>query len=178
MMMKILETKRTILRELTTNDAQFNLDLLNEPSFIKFIGDRGVRTLEQSANFIETRYQKSYRENGFGLYLVERKPETGTADPLIPIGICGFVKRDNLPFPDIGFAFLNQFEKNGYGFETAEAVLEYGKANLDLKRVLAITTQENESSVKLLEKLGFAFERLIRMTPDDEELNLFSIDLS
>jgi len=180
MAVKILETERTILRELTETDAEFMLDLLNQPSFIKYIGDRGVRTLEVAAEFVTTRYQKSYRENGFGLYGVELKsqiqnPKSKTQNPLM--GICGFVRRVELPFPDIGFAFLPQYEKQGYAFETASAVMRYGKETLGLKRVLAITTQDNAASVRLLEKLGFGFEKLVKMPSDEKELNLFAKDL-
>ena len=165
--MKILETERLILREIVESDDEFILDLLNQPSFIKYIGNRNVQNLEQSREFIETRYRKSYADNGFGLYAVELK-ETGES-----IGMCGFVKRDTLPDADIGFAFLPQFERKGYAFESADAVMKYGREVLNLKRVLAITTQNNESSIKLLEKLGFTFESLIKMPHDAEELNLF-----
>lgn len=165
--MKILETERLILREIVESDDEFILDLLNQPSFIKYIGDRNVRNVEQSREFIESRFRKSYAENGFGLYLVELKEDR------TPIGICGFVKRDTLPNADIGFAFLPQFERKGFAFESAEAVMKYGREKLNLERVLAITTQNNESSIKLLEKLGFKFERLIKMPYDEEELNLF-----
>ena len=189
--MKILETERLILREIVKADAEFILDLLNQPSFIKYIGDRNVRTLDQARDYIESRFTKSYAENGFGLYLVELKAAFRILDdaPLsdkkseirnpksnleLPIGICGFVKRDSLPDADIGFAFLPQFERKGYAFESADAVMKYGKEVLGLKRVLAITTQDNESSVKLLGKIGLKFERLIRLPYDDEELKLFS----
>jgi RimJ/RimL family protein N-acetyltransferase len=166
--MKILETERLILREIDERDAEFMLDLLNQPSFIKYIGDRNVRTLEEARDFIETRYRKSYRENGFGLYAVDLKETKET------LGICGFVKRDTLPDADIGFAFLPQFERKGYAFESAEAIMKYGRDTLNLKKILAITTQDNESSGRLLEKLGFKFEKLIKMPHDAEELKLFS----
>ena len=177
--MKILETERLILREIAENDAEFMLDLLNQPSFIKYIGDRNVRTVEAAREFIETRYRKSYAENGFGLYAVElkagavRNPQLRSPNPLI--GICGFVKRDTLPDADIGFAFLPQFERQGYAFESASAVLRYGKEKLGLRRVLAITTPDNESSGRLLAKLGFAFERLIES--GGETLRLFSVNI-
>ncbi len=179
--MKILETERLILREIVEADDEFMLDLLNQPSFIKYIGDRHVRNLEQARDFIENRYRKSYAENGFGLYMVElktefdaenQKPETKNQTP---IGICGFVKRDTLPDADIGFAFLPQFEKKGYAFESAAAVMKYGTDVLGLKRVLAITSLDNESSGRLLEKLGFKFDGLI--DSGDEELKLFSSDV-
>jgi len=165
--MKILETERLVLREIAATDDAFILDLLNQPSFKKFIGDRNVRNLEQSRDFIETRYRKSYADNGFGLYAVVLK-ETNEA-----IGMCGFVKRDGLPDADIGFAFLPQFERKGYAFESADAVMKYGREHLGLNRVLAITSQNNESSMKLLYKLGFKFDKLTRLPNDAEEINMF-----
>lgn len=190
--MKILETKRTILREIVGDDAEFILNLLNQPSFIKYIGDRNVRNVEQAREFIENRYRQSYREHGFGLYTVELKAEfdapngecladLAIGDPKSEIenraiGICGFVKRDSLPDADIGFAFLPQFEKRGYAFEAATAVMLHGKETLKLARVLAITTVDNASSQKLLEKIGFRFEQLISPSDDSEKLKLFSTD--
>lgn len=165
--MKIIETERLNLREIVETDDAFILDLLNQPSFKKFIGDRNVRNLEQSRDFIETRYRKSYADNGYGLYAVELRKTSE------PIGMCGLVKRDGLPDADIGFAFLPQFEKKGYAFESAGAVMKYGREVLGLKRVLAITSQNNESSMKLLGKLGFKFEKLINLPNDTEEVNLF-----
>ncbi len=172
--MKILETERLILREIIETDDEFVLDLLNQPSFIKYIGDRNVRTIEQAREFIENRYRQSYREHGFGLYAVELKSEI--PNPKSQIGICGFVKRDSLPDADIGFAFLPQFCGKGYALESANAVMKYGRDVLGLARVLAITSQDNESSGRLLEKIGFKFERLIKMPHDTEELKLFSSD--
>jgi RimJ/RimL family protein N-acetyltransferase len=165
---KILETERTILREIVEADAEFILDLLNQPSFSKYIGDRNVRSIEEARKFIENRFRQSYREHGFGLYAVEIK-ETNA-----PIGICGFVRRESLPDADIGFAFLPQYEKKGYAFESADAVMKYGREVLGLKRVLAITSQNNENSGKLLAKINFKFERLIELPHDAEELKLFS----
>ncbi len=162
--MKILETERLIIREIIESDAEFILDLLNQPSFIKYIGDRNVRTVDEAKNFIETRYRKSYEDNGYGLYLVELRT---------PIGICGFVKRDNFPNADIGFAFLPQFEGRGYAVESAAAMMKYGAEVLGFDQVLAITTQDNESSGRLLQKLEFKFDELIEM-PNGEVLKLYS----
>ncbi len=165
----ILETERLVLCEVTADDDAFLLDLLNQPSFKQFIGDRGVRNLDQAREYISTRFTKSYRDNGFGLYLMELKEDT------TPIGLCGFVKRDTLPHPDIGFAILPQFEKLGYSFEAASATMRYGKEELQLARVLAITTLDNDNSGRLLEKIGLKFERTI--ISGDESLKLFSINL-
>lgn len=169
--MKIAETIRTIIRHLTVDDADFMLELLNQPSFIKYIGDRNVRTVEQARDYIETRFIASYKKNGYGLYLVKLKENN------LPIGINGFVKRDTLPDADIGFAFLPQFCGQGYAFESSVGVMDYGKNILGLKRVLAITTQDNESSGKLIEKVGLKFEKLIKQPHDENELRLYSIDL-
>jgi RimJ/RimL family protein N-acetyltransferase len=163
----IFETDRLIIRELdSARDAEFVFELLNTPKFIKYIGDRGVRSVEQAADFIENRYRRSYCDHGFGLYAVDLKADA------VPVGICGFVKRDTLPDPDIGFAFLPEFEGCGYGFESAQAVLQYGRDVLGITTVLAITSQDNEVSGKLLEKLGFGFSRLVDM-PDGEVLRLY-----
>ncbi|MCY7345071.1 MAG: GNAT family N-acetyltransferase [Pyrinomonadaceae bacterium] len=166
--MKILETERTILREIVETDDEFILDLLNQSSFIKYIGDRNVRTVEAAREYIESRFIESYKTFGFGMWAVELK-ETNAA-----MGICGFVKRDSLPDADIGFAFLPQFEKRGYAHESAAAAMKFGADGLKLSRVLAITSQNNLSSHKLLEKIGFRFERLISLPNDAEELKLFS----
>ena len=143
---------------------------MNEPSYLKYIGDKGVRTVTDAEQFIENVARKSYRDNGFGHYIVELR-DSGT-----PIGTCGYVKRDELEYPDIGFAFLPQFCKQGYAFESARAVLSHGFDAFGLKNISAITTQNNENSGKLLAKLGLEFERLIEM-PSGEKLKLFTIGL-
>jgi [ribosomal protein S5]-alanine N-acetyltransferase len=156
------------MRELTLDDAAFILDLLNQPSFKKYIGDRGVRTVDEAREYAETRFIKSYRTNGFGLYLVELKTDSS------PIGICGFVSRETLPAPDIGFALLPQYEKQGYAFEAASATMDHGRETLGFTRVLAITTTDNEGSRRLLEKIGLKFESEIET--GGEVLNLFAAD--
>ncbi|MEP6849618.1 MAG: GNAT family N-acetyltransferase [Acidobacteriota bacterium] len=165
--MIILTTDRLVVRELDPGiHSEFVNELLNTPKFIKYIGDRGVRSAEQAADIIRDRYIRSYRENGYGLYAVERKTDS------IPIGICGFVKRDTLPEPDLGFAFLPGSEGHGFGFESSRAILQYGRRTLGINTVLAITSQDNEVSCKLLVKLGFQFIGLIEM-PDAEKLRLY-----
>ena len=169
--MKILETERTILRQVTETDAGFILDLLNQPSFIKYIGDRNVRSVKQASEYIESRFIGSYKQFGFGMWAVELKENITT------IGICGFVRRETLPGADIGFAFLPQFFRNGYAFETAEATMRFGREKLNFNHILAITSLNNDPSVRLLEKLNFRFERLIKISDDAEELKLFSANL-
>lgn len=166
--MKVLETDRLILRKLTPDDAAFILELLNEPSWIRYIGDKGVRTLEDAKNYIVTGPMKMYSQLGFGLFLVERK-EGST-----PIGMCGLIKRDTLDNVDIGFAFLSGYQTQGYGFESASAVLKYGHDQLNLQRILAITSIDNHASSSLLEKIGMKYERTIIL--DKEELKLFAFE--
>jgi RimJ/RimL family protein N-acetyltransferase len=163
---KIFETDRLIIRELDAEtDADFINRLLNSDKFIQYIGDRNVRTTEDACDFIRDRYRKSYEDHGYGLYCVELKDGT-------PVGMCGFVRRETLPAPDIGFAFLPEFEGKGYGFESANAMMKYGRERLGFSEVLAITTLDNEASGKLLEKIGFAFDKNID-TPEGETLRLF-----
>ena len=169
--MIVLETERLILRGLTVADADFILALLNEPSFLRFIGDKKVRTVEDAERYILNGPVASYERHGFGLNLVELK-ETHT-----PIGICGLLKREELPDPDIGFAFLPDFWRHGFAFEYAAVVLKDARERLKLERILAITNQDNEASIKLLQKLGLEFERLIKMSTDSVELFLLATDL-
>lgn len=170
--MKILETERLVLRRLTEGDADFILRLLNEPSWIRFIGDRGVRTLEGAREYIARGPAASYERHGFGLYLVGLKG--GGA----PAGICGLIKRDALEDADIGFAFLPEFWGRGYAYEAAAATLGHAQRDLGLKRVAAVVAPDNESSIRLLEKLGLSFERMITLPGDDEEIKLFARDFN
>lgn len=163
----IIETERLSLRELEpTKDAEFIYELLNTTKFLKYIGDRGVRSVADASRFIVDRYRESYRLYGFGLYLVELK------DQGISIGMCGFVKRESLSYPDLGFAFLPEFERRGYGYESAAAVLEYGANVIGLNQIMAITSPDNHVSGKLLVKLGFKFEKLMEM-PSKEKVMLY-----
>ena len=166
--MKVVETDRLILRRLTTEDTAFILDLLNQPSFLKFIGDRGVRTLDDASAYILKGPIASYERHGFGLYLTLLK------ESRIPIGICGLVKRDTLGDPDVGFAFLPQFWLKGYAFESASTVLAYGKNTLGLKRIVGVTSSDNIGSIRTLEKLGLRFERMTKLSDDGPELKLFT----
>jgi len=169
--LKVLETDRLILRWLSADDAEFILELLNEPSFLRFIGDKWVRTLEDARDYILNGPADMYKRLGFGLYLTELK------DDGVPIGICGLIKRDVLEDVDIGFAFLPRFWAKGYAYESASAVMAYGKNVLGLNRIVAITSPDNLASAKLLEKLGLRFERMIRLSKDAEELRLFGCDV-
>jgi RimJ/RimL family protein N-acetyltransferase len=165
---KVLETSRLILRWLSVEDAEFILQLLNEPSFLRFIGDKGVRTIDDARNYILRGPVDSYERFGFGLYLTELK-ENGA-----PIGICGLLKRESLEDVDVGFAFLPQFWRKGYAFESASAVMTHGRKVVGLKRIVAITSPDNDASIKVLKKLGLRFERMIKLSEDEPEIKLFA----
>ena len=169
--MTVLETERLLLRQFSIDDADFILRLLNEPSFIQNIGDRGVRTLEDARSYILRVPIASYERNGFGLYLVILT-ETGT-----PIGMCGLIKREALEDVDIGYAFLPEYWSKGYAIEAAMAVKEYARDSIGLRRLVAITDPENLASIRVLEKLGLRFETMIRLSEDDIELKLLAAEL-
>jgi RimJ/RimL family protein N-acetyltransferase len=164
----LLQTERLRLRELDEHDAGFMLELLNEPGWIRFIGDRGLRTEEAARDYLRRGPMKMYRERGFGLWCVELRP-TGT-----PVGICGLIKRDSLDDVDIGFAFLARHERHGYGVESARAVMAHAREALGLQRIVAITSVDNHGSIRLLEKIGLRFEKMVTMPGDDEEIKLFA----
>ncbi len=164
-----LETERLLLRQFTTNDADFIIELLNDPSFIQNIGNRNVYTVEDAQKYILNGPVTSYDKNGFGLCRVILK-ETGES-----IGMCGLIKRDQLDDVDLGYAFLPQFWGKGYALEAAKVTLEHGWQTVGLKRIVAITDPANTPSNRVLEKLGFAFERIVKIAADDIDLNLYAI---
>ncbi len=169
--MIVIETDRLRLRRLAVDDGAFILRLLNEPSFIENIGDKGVRTIEDASLYILNGPVASYEKFGFGLYVVETKDEG------LAIGMCGLSKRDALDDVDIGYAFLPEFWSRGYAIESAAAVMSYARETLGLKRIVAITSIDNESSIRLLEKIGFRYEKLTRLSDNEPEIKLFGCDV-
>jgi RimJ/RimL family protein N-acetyltransferase len=163
----ILETERLRLRELTLDDTAFIIELVNSPGWLKFIGDRNVKSEEQAKAYLQNGPLKSYRENGFGLSLVETKEGNRK------IGMCGILKRDTLEHPDIGYALLPEFTGNGYAFEMAHAMLQYATGQLKLPTICAITVPENARSIKILEKLGLRNMKRIQLPNNQEELLLY-----
>jgi len=167
----VLETERLIVRRFTPDDAPFILRLLNEPSFIQNIGDRAVRTLEQARRYLLDGPIASYERHGHGLWLAALKPS------LQPAGMCGILKRDQLPDADLGYAFLPEFWSKGYALEAARATVDWARARR-MPRIVAIVSPGNEPSIRLLGKLGFALERRMRLTPDAPEVALYGLALA
>lgn len=166
--MNVLQTSRLDLRHLVREDAPFILELVNEPSWLRFIGDRNVHSLEDAVGYIEKGPLESYAKNGFGLYLVVDRESGASA------GLCGLIRRDVLPHVDIGFAFSPRFWGRGLAFEAASAVLAHGRDVLGLSPILAIVNPDNERSIALLEKLGMRFERMFRLPPDEFDTRLYT----
>ena len=163
----VLETDRLRLRKLSIDDAAFILKLLNEPSFIKNIGDRKVRTLDDARAYILNGPIASYEKNGFGLWAVEEKESSAKT------GMCGLLKREVLKDVDIGYALLPEFWSRGYAVESATAVISYATTVLELQRILAVVNPDNESSIRLLKKMGFEYEKMVRLADDADDIMLF-----
>jgi RimJ/RimL family protein N-acetyltransferase len=166
----MLETNRLVLSHLTYADCEFIFELVNEPAFKLFIGDRGVRTLEDANEYLRKAIG-SYEVHGFGLYRVSRK------DDQTPLGICGLLKRDEFEYPDLGFAFLERHWANGYAYESSSATLKFASEELGLRHIIAIADADNASSIGLLEKLRFNYEHRVRMPGETKEIFRYALDI-
>ena len=162
----VLETERLSLREFQPGDAAFVLELVNEPDWLRFIGDRGIHDLEAAQRYIAEGPQAMQARFGFSLWCVE--PRSGGA----PLGMCGLLKRDNLEHVDIGFAFLARHRGQGYAREAAQGTLAHA-CSLGIRRVAAITDPANLRSIRLLEDLGFRAAGQRQLTPGSPAVSLF-----
>ena len=169
--MTVLTTDRLVVRRFEPADAAFILELVNDEAWLRFIGDRGVRTLEDARNYIERGPLAMYERFGFGLYLV------ATRDPLTPVGMCGLLKRDTLPDVDVGFAFLPAYRGRGYAGESARGVLRLAHEQFGVTRITALARPENASSIRVLEKLGFSYERLVRLPGATADSGIYALTL-
>lgn len=166
--MNVLETDRLALRRLTPDDAPFILGLLNDPLFLQFVGDKGVRTLDGAREYIVNGPMASYAQHGFGLFHVALK------DSGVPIGMCGLLKREVLEDVDVGFAYLPQFGGQGYATEAAAGTLHYGRTVLGLKRIVAITAPDNVDSQNVLKKIGLRYEKTLKLPAYQSDSLLFT----
>jgi len=163
----LLTTPRTRIRRVTIDDAPFIVELLNDPDFIRFIADRGVRDLKGATEYIRMRIHLSYDLNGYGLFLVE------DAESHEPMGLCGLVRREELDGPDLGYAFLPRHRGRGVASEAAAAVVAWAAEAVGVTRLYAVVDPENTKSVRVLEGVGFRFERPIALGGDTKEISLF-----
>ncbi len=162
----VLETKNLLLSQVLVSDGPFILELLNSPSWLKYIGDRGVKDLNDAKHYIKYNIINSYQDHGFGLYKITLK-ESGEA-----LGLCGLLKRDYLDYPDLGFALMPQHERQGYGHEAAQLIMHFAEEQLGCSKLYAITSKDNGRSQKLLQKLGFSAQGSVN-NPEGQTVSLF-----
>jgi RimJ/RimL family protein N-acetyltransferase len=163
-----LKTARLILTEFKISDAPFFYELLNDPAFIEFIGDRNIKSVSDAEKYLSERIIPSYAKNGFGFYLVS------TNENNVPIGMSGIIDREGLDHIDVGFAFLSKFRGKGYAFEATDAVMKYATDTLKINPIVAITSTNNVKSINLLERLGLHYDKLIQLPNETEKIKLFS----
>lgn len=166
--MNVMSTDRLLINRITLDDAGFILKLMNDKDWIKNIGDRGIRTIEEAEEYIRTRFLKTYDEVGFGFYSLILKNTHQS------IGIAGLVDREGIDHIDIGYGMLPEFRGKGYAFEATKAVYDYGYKDLKLDKIVAIVNPDNPGSIKLLSKLGLEFEKMIRLPDEEIDIMLFS----
>lgn len=167
----VIDSARLRLRPLTPDDAPFILALVNDPDWIRYIGDRGVRDLDDARRYVVDGPMASYTRHGFGLYLVTRRSDA------VPIGICGLIQRETLPAPDIGFAFLPAFRGHGFAAEAVDALLRCARELADADQLYAVVQPDNARSLHLLHQAGFRPAGTTRLVPDGPELTLLSVAL-
>jgi len=166
----VIETERLVLRRLDADDAPFIFALVNDPDWLRHIGDKNVRSLDDARAYLVNGPIEMYAKHGFGLYAVERR-EDGAL-----IGMCGLIKRDTLDDVDIGFAYLPAYRAQGYAREAAAATLAYARDGLGMRRVVAIVSPANHASARLLERIGLKYESAVRPAEDRDPVDLFAID--
>jgi RimJ/RimL family protein N-acetyltransferase len=164
---EVLHTTRLVLRHLEPADASFVLELYNEPGWLRYIGDRGIKTLEDAQRHIAEGPARMYGELGFGLYLVESR-DSGER-----LGICGILKRETLPDVDLGFAFVERSWGQGYAYESAQAVIAHSSRHLGIRRIAAIASPDNHASDRLLRKLGFVLQPQFYRAKSGQDLSLY-----
>ena len=167
-----LETDRLVLTRLTLEDAPLMLSVWNDPAFIRYVGDRGIRTLAEARSALRDGALKLYADYGYGPYRMCRKTDGDS------VGICGLFRRDGLEDTDIGFSTLPHYCGQGFGYEAACAVIEHARVDARLSRLTALVSPENAASVRLIEKLGLIFEKMIRMPGEDSDVCLYAMQLS
>jgi RimJ/RimL family protein N-acetyltransferase len=165
----VADTERLRIRRFTAGDLRFIVALLNEPAWVRYIGDKHVRTRDDAQRYLQSGPLAMYERDGLGLYAVDLK-DTGET-----IGMCGLIKREMLEDVDLGFAFLSRFWRSGYAYEAAAAVLSHGADVLGLRRIVAFVTSDNVASTRLLQKLGFRFEDKLRLEPNGQLLDVYAI---
>lgn len=168
----MITTDRLNLKLASMEDAPFFLELYNAPSFIQFIGDKNLRSLEDARSYVQNRFLPQIERLGYGNYLIIRK-EDGAK-----IGSVGIFEREGLDVQDIGFSFLEEFQGKGYGYEAASKLLETAFTDFGCSKISAITSKENIASQSLIQKLGLKYLKTVQLPDDPEELLYYEIEKS
>jgi ribosomal-protein-alanine N-acetyltransferase len=151
---------------------------VNEPAWLRFIGDRNVHSLEEARGYIARGPVASYAKHGFGLWAVELRQGPAGGGPGERLGMCGLIRRESLPHADLGFAFLARHRGHGYAREAAAAAVAVARPSFGLKRLLAITDPDNTASRAVLEHVGFSFEREFTWSENGQTQALYAMDLT
>ncbi|MEP7231008.1 MAG: GNAT family N-acetyltransferase [Ginsengibacter sp.] len=154
--------ERLILNLLTLDNRDFVKRLVNTPGWLDFIGDRNVHTDDDAIAYIN----KIRNTQNLYYWVVSIKNEN------TPIGIISFLKRDYLENFDIGFAFLPEYNGNGYAYEAAKEVLVIVSKDPRYAAILATTVPKNTNSIKLLTKLGLHFQKEIEV--EKQKLHVYT----
>ena len=165
MSLDTFQTTRLLFERIGEKDAEFILALMNEPGYLEFIGDRGLRTPDDARDYIARKLV--YTEEGLGFYKVLLR------DNRQPIGLVGVIKRDFLAGPDVGYALLRDFEGRGFAFEAASEAYRWGKEELGLEKIGAIVSPGNTASIRVLDKLGLQYAREVAFPGEEEPVLLF-----
>lgn len=163
----LISSNRLHLSEFSLKDASFFFELVNDPDWIKYIGDRNIKTISDSENYLKDKIIPSYKQFGFGFYVVRLKESN------LPIGMCGLIKRDWMSYVEIGYAFLNKHRSKGYAIEASIATKKYAKEEIGISKIAALTDVDNEKSGNLLNRLGLEFERLISYPGEQKKCKLY-----
>lgn len=167
---KYFETERLWIRPTTIHDSEFILELMNTPKWIEFIGDRNLHTVKDAEQYIKNKMLPQLERLGFSNYTLIRKLDE------VKVGCCGLYDREGVEGVDIGFAFLPAFENQGYGFESANRLIQAAKNDFALKAVSAITAKNNFASQKLIEKLNLKLVGTTILPNEMEEILLYRVN--
>ena len=167
----LLETERLSLRWLTLDDADLLLAVWNDPAFVRHVGDRGIRTIEETRSAMQEGAFHLYETYGYGPYRIALK------DTDVAVGLCGLFRRDNLEIADIGYAVLPEHCGKGYAHEASMAVIDYARDVLGMQQLCSIVSPNNDASVHLIRKLGLRFERMHRLPDEEEDVCLYRLQL-
>lgn len=163
----VLATERLELRWLLLRDSPFILELLTQPSWLRYIGDRGVHDLSSAEGYIRNGPRASYRERGYGLWHVSDRA-SGEA-----VGMCGLLRRSGFEHPEVGFAFLERHQRKGYGREATRATVDHARTTLGLGTLWAVVDPENVGSIRILEGAGFSYLRPVTMPGETTPIALY-----